>query len=98
MLPECIRVVYIQFALILSNGHGVIACLSTEHGEIFVAWKNATKPTRVGAIISFGITYHFTFSVDGSIAGFHHNLGLSITIEVVDHKLSVMCSGTNIPT
>ena len=33
-----------------------------------------------------------TQSVDGAVAGLHHHLGTSVTVEVVDHELCVVCS------
>ena len=48
------------------------------------------------APVGGAVAYHAALAVGGAVGGLHHQLGTSVTVEVVDHKLGVVGAGADV--
>ncbi len=53
---------------------------------------------RCASPVSLWIPQYFTLSVCGAIGCFAGNFGLTVTVQVINHKLGIMCSFADILT
>ena len=81
-----------------------LTCEALKYGEEFVAAINLTSAITPALCIVATLylavgtsgTYLFARSVLTSRGCLAHHLGASVTIEIIDHKLGVVCSSTDV--
>ena len=85
-------VCYIPRGIIINGGYGMPVA-AVKYGQILRTAQNAAL---WGAEIGGGMANNRSDAVNRPVGGLHGHLGTAITVQVIDHKLSVVCSGADI--
>ena len=69
------------------------SCQSVEYCQIFRSGQNTPLLT---SIVRIDVSNHFSDSIHRSVCGLHHHFRMTVTIQIINHKLSIMRTCTYI--